>query len=136
MPTVSGRMGHYSATNSLHWVARRGVRGYTDGEAYGDSGWRVMIEPRAPLINVGMVDGDKPLWIHGSVFMDYGELYRFDTPPGSVRDRLQFWGAGCGLTASIGSHLDGRLTVAWPLLATAQTPIGSFHVYFGVGLQF
>ena len=29
-----------------------------------------------------------------------------------------------------------KLTVAWPLLASALTPAGTFHVYFGVGLQF
>ena len=33
-----------------------GVRGYTDGEAYGDTGWRLSIEPQTPLINIGMVN--------------------------------------------------------------------------------
>lgn len=112
-----------------------GVRGYAEGEVSGDSGWRTTIEPRAPLFNIGMVDGDQPFWIHGSVFMDYGETYLNDATAGG-KGRQQFWGAGCGLTASIGTHLDARLTVAWPLLATAQTPVGDFHVYFGVGAQF
>jgi hypothetical protein len=39
------------------------------------------------------------------------------------------------VTANIGSHLDGRVTVAWPLIAHAGESAG-VHVYFGVGGQF
>ena len=113
-----------------------GVRGYMDGEAYGDTGWRVMLEPRTPLVNIGMVDGDIPFWMRGSVFMDYGETYLLEKISAASSDALQFWGIGSSLTANIGSHLDGRLTVAFPLIATALTPAWSVHVYFGVGAQF
>ena len=50
-----------------------GVRGYAEGQAYGDTGWRVSVEPRTPLINIGMVDDDIPFWIRSSVFVDYGQ---------------------------------------------------------------
>ena len=113
-----------------------GVRGYTDGEVYGDTGWRVAVEPRTPLVNLGMVDGDLPFWVRASVFMDYGETYLLDKISAASQGAVQFWGVGTSLTANIGSHLDARLTLALPLLATALTPAHDFHFYFGVGCQF
>ena len=62
-----------------------GVRGYTDGEAYGDEGWRVMIEPQLPPLDIGMFGNEgseEPCWLRGSVFMDYGETYLLDPPSG------------------------------------------------------
>ena len=115
-----------------------GVRGYSDGEAYGDTGWRVMFEPQLPPIDIGMFGNDgneEACWLRGSVFMDYGETYLLDPPPGSS-GRQKFWGAGWGATVNLGSHLDGRIAMAWPLTATPQTPAGDLHVYFGVGGQF
>jgi hemolysin activation/secretion protein len=115
-----------------------GVRGYTDGEAYGDEGWRVMFEPQLPPLDIGMFgnEGDEePCWLRGSVFMDYGELYLLDPSPDSAA-RQKFWGVGWGVTANIGTHMDGRVSMAFPLTATAQTPVGSIHIYFGVGIQF
>ncbi len=35
------------------------VRGYQDGEVYGDAGWRISIEPQTPMIQFGTVDGDR-----------------------------------------------------------------------------
>jgi len=115
-----------------------GVRGYTDGEAHGDEGWRVMVEPQLPPLDVGMFgnQGDEePCWIRGSVFMDYGETHLLD-PPSGGNGRQKFWGAGWGVTANIGAHLDGRVTMAFPLISTPQTQVGSMHIYFGVGGQF
>jgi hemolysin activation/secretion protein/AraC-like DNA-binding protein len=115
-----------------------GVRGYSNGEAYGDEGWRVMIEPQLPPIDIGMFgnEGDEEAcWLRGSVFMDYGETYLFDPSPGSS-GRQKFWGVGWGATVNLGSHLDGRVSMAWPLMSTAQTHSGDLHVYFGVGGQF
>jgi hemolysin activation/secretion protein len=115
-----------------------GVRGYTDGEAYGDTGWRVMIEPQLPPIKIGMFgnEGDEEAcWLRNSVFMDYGETYLLEPSRGSS-GRQKFWGVGWGATVNIGSHLDGRVSIAWPLTATPQTRAGDLHLYFGVGGQF
>ena len=74
-----------------------GVRGYQSGVAYGDTGWRMTVEPRTPQVSIGMAgnNGDEvPVWVRGSVFVDYGQLYRFDPTPGHVSKRLVF---GCGL---------------------------------------
>jgi len=113
-----------------------GVRGYQDGDQYGDTGWRVAIEPRTPLMKLGMVDGDIPFWVRASVFMDYGETYLLQKVTTTSQDNARFWGWGGSLTANIGSHLDGRLTIAFPLISSTATPAGSVHVYFGVGAQF
>jgi hemolysin activation/secretion protein/AraC-like DNA-binding protein len=112
-----------------------GVRGYQEGEVYGDAGWRMSVEPRTPMINIGMVDGDVPFWVRASVFMDYGQTYLLQQTP-SNHTSESFWGYGASLVANIGSHMDGRLTIAFPLISSALTPAESVQVYFGVGAQF
>lgn len=110
-----------------------GVRGYEGGQDYGDTGWRLSVEPHTPAVNIGMVDGDQPFWLRASTFVDYGETHRFDDGPYNH----QFLGTGFGMTANIGTHWDARLTLAWPLLSNNDgTPVGQVHVYFGVGAQF
>ena len=113
-----------------------GVRGYQNGENYGDTGWRVSFEPRTPMINIGMVDGDIPFWLRASVFMDYGQTYLLQQVTPTSRTAESFWGYGGSLVANIGSHMDGRLTVAFPILSSPLTPAESVQVYFGVGAQF
>ncbi len=115
------------------------VRGYDDGEFYGDTGWRFTIEPQTPLFNIGMVGNEgseTPLWLRSSVFMDYGAAFLLKKPPAGSPDHARLWGVGWSLKANIGSHLDARLTIACPLLATTLTPVGDVHIYFGVGGQF
>ncbi len=103
-----------------------GVRGYQDGQAYGDTGWRLSIEPQTPLINIGMVGNEGHLetcWIRGSVFLDYGQIYLLNGSYTSKTNysgslphisyvphttQSDYWGTGFGITANIGSHLDGR----------------------------
>ena len=108
------------------------MRGYTDGEAYGDTGWRVTIEPQLPPLDIGMFgneDSEEPCWLRGSVFMDYGETVSADTPrPPARSGRQKFWGVGWAATATIGSHLDGRVSMAFPLTSTPQSP-GRRHSY-------
>jgi len=111
-----------------------GVRGYSDGAAYGDTGWRVALEPRTPLINLGMVDGNVPFWMRASVFMDYGEIYQIQKFSGQANN-VRFLGTGCSLTVNIGNHLDARLTLAWPLIGH-EGQHDSMHIYFGAGAQF
>jgi hemolysin activation/secretion protein len=132
-----------------------GVRGYPDGQGYGDTGWRMSVEPQTPLINIGMVDGDVPFWIRASVFMDYGQIYALDgryfvktTAPngffvGSIPgnpSHLDYWGTGWSLVANIGNHLDARLTMAFPLINEDQlpgwSPLHDLRIYFAVGAQF
>jgi hemolysin activation/secretion protein/AraC-like DNA-binding protein len=121
------------------------VRGYQNGEGYGDNGWRATIEPQTPQIKIGMAGNDgseAPVWVRASVFTDYGQIYRIDSFPNGANS-VNYWGAGFGVTANIGNHLDARLTVAWPLLtdpllspAGKSTAAGNIHVYFALGAQF
>jgi hemolysin activation/secretion protein len=115
-----------------------GVRGYQDGQAYGDTGWRLSIEPQTPLFNIGMVGNEgheQPCWVRGSVFLDYGRIYLLAQPPPGGSSHQSFCGAGWAMTANIGSHVDGRLTVAWPLISHAGESDGVL-IYFGIGAQF
>jgi hemolysin activation/secretion protein/AraC-like DNA-binding protein len=134
-----------------------GVRGYSDGEAYGDTGWRVTIEPELPPLDIGMFgnEGDEePCWIRASVFMDYGQVSVLNgfyvkaasqhgpvigTIPGNP-SKLDFCGVGWSVTANIGSHLDARLTMGFPLInqdsSSNWSPLHNMRIYFGVGAQF
>ena len=115
-----------------------GVRGYQDGQAYGDTGWRFSIEPQTRLFKIGMVGNEgheEPCWIRASAFLDYGRIYLLEQSPSGGGSHESFCGAGWAMTANIGSHVDGRLTVAWPLISHAGESDG-VHIYFGVGAQF
>jgi hemolysin activation/secretion protein/AraC-like DNA-binding protein len=115
-----------------------GVRGYQDGQAYGDTGWRFSIEPQTPLVNIGMIGNEgheEPCWVRGSVFLDYGRIYLLEQSPSGGGSHESYCGAGWAVTANIGSHMDGRLTVAWPLISHAGES-DSIRVYFGIGAQF
>ena len=112
-----------------------GVRGYQNGENYGDTGWRTQFDLRAPPLNVGYFPtqaGDVPADLRCSIFMDYGEVYHLD----STVSAIQQWGAGAGFYLTAGSHFDARLTLAYALLATPTTPAGDVQAYFSVGYQF
>ena len=132
------------------------VRGYHEGEAYGDSGWRVSVEPRTPYLNLGMFarnvnarangdaaasgPGDRtgavaPLWMRASAFLDYGQV-SLKAPPFGTADHVQLCGTGFGATISHGDWLNGRITFAWPLFNTPYTKAGVMQVYFGLGFQF
>jgi hemolysin activation/secretion protein/AraC-like DNA-binding protein len=115
-----------------------GVRGYQDGQAYGDTGWRFSIEPQTPLFNLGMIGNEghqETCWVRASVFLDYGRIYLLEQPPPGGSGHQSFCGAGWAMTANIGSHVDGRLTVGWPLIGH-EGESGSMHFYFGIGAQF
>jgi hemolysin activation/secretion protein/AraC-like DNA-binding protein len=132
-----------------------GVRGYQDGKAYGDAGWRVSVEPQTPQVQIGAVDGDTPLWLRASVFVDYGqaillgngfysEVAYLNGPsvgriPGDP-SVLDFWGAGCSLTVNVGNHLDGRFTMAFPLDNPGEekgwSSLHNVRFYFALGAQF
>jgi len=132
-----------------------GVRGYQDGKAYGDAGWRVSVEPQTPMVQIGAVDGDTPLYIRASVFFDYGQVYLMGgqffsevaSLNGPVVGRIpgdpsvvDMMGAGWALSFNIGNHLDGRLSMGFPLLNTGEqrgfSPLEEARIYFALGGQF
>jgi hemolysin activation/secretion protein len=128
-----------------------GVRGYQEGESYGDTGWRAQFDLRAPAVNVGYfptATGEIPASLRCSYFIDYGEVNILDRPT-IIGHRLNEWGTGVGFFLTIGEHITARLTLAWALLNTAdggavknngtppiQTPQGDMQAYFSIGCQF
>jgi outer membrane protein assembly factor BamA len=113
-----------------------GVRGYREGEVYGDTGWRVLFDLRAPPVNAGyfpMAGGDVPAYLRCSWFMDYGEAYYLDQP---AMPAIRQWGTGVGFFLTASEHFDARLTLGYALLGTPATPVGSIQAYFSIGLQF
>jgi len=128
-----------------------GVRGYREGEAYGDTGWRSMLDIKAPAVNVGYFatpDGDVPAQLRCSVFMDYGQIFLLDHPAETGHRHLEEWGAGCSFLLTVGEHFDARLTLAWAIDGAAIGPgatanklslttyAGTAEGYFSVGAQF
>jgi hemolysin activation/secretion protein len=112
-----------------------GVRGYREGETYGDTGWRAQFDLRAPPINIGyfpLANRDIPAELRCSWFMDYGESYRLI----SASPAIEQWGTGLGFYLNVSEHVDARLTLAWALHDTPVTPAGSAQAYFSVGVQF
>lgn len=112
-----------------------GVRGYREGEAYGDTGWRTQFDLRAPAVNIGYFpteNNDIPAMLRCSWFMDYGQAYRLASSQAAVEQ----WGTGLGFYLTAGEHVDARLTLAWALHDTPVTTTGSAQAYFTIGIQF
>jgi hemolysin activation/secretion protein len=111
-----------------------GVRGYHEGEVFGDTGWRFTAEQKTPCCVVGTAYRNHPLTVRGSVFMDYGEVYLLD--PQSRQDRTPLWGVGFGGVASIGANWQTRFLFSWPLLSAGTTQAGQPRFDFGLTAQF
>ena len=113
-----------------------GARGYREGEAYGDTGWRAQLDLRAPAINVGYYPNtpeDIPAYLRCSWFMDYGEVYSLAS---SAVPSVRQWGTGFGFYYTVGQHVDARVSLAWALRDTPTTRAGDATAYFTVGVQF
>lgn len=126
-----------------------GVRGYEEGEVYGDSGWRALFDLRAPPVNIGYFptqDGEFPAIVRCSWFLDYGQIYDLDRSAWK-RHSVSELGTGLSFFLTAGEHFDARLTLAWALSDLDQaasgttgpelkTGQGNLHAYFAIGAQF
>ncbi len=132
------------------------IRGYHEGEQYGDTGWRVSIEPRTPTWDLGLVDNRMPFRVRASAFMEYGEAHLVDRrvvieqagqPSRTWEPELPaLWGAGFAFSGNIGNRFDFRSALAIALhtsstvsaesLDIVRTAAGSWRAHFSVGLQF
>ena len=110
------------------------VRGYHEGEVFGDDGWHITTEQKTPYYVVGTVYGNHPLTVRGSIFMDYGEACLLD--PGQRQGRTQLWGVGFGGVASIGANWEARFLFSWPLLSAGLTEAAQPRFDFGLSAQF
>jgi hemolysin activation/secretion protein len=119
-----------------------GVRGYQQGEIYGDTGWRGSFDLRAPAIVAGHFpteSGDVPAQLFCSWFMDFGQVVLINRPvkKNSLADiAYTQWGTGLSFLLAIGEHADARFTLAWALNKTPITSAGNAQAYFSIGAQF
>jgi len=110
------------------------VRGYREGEVFGDTGWHVSLEQQTPTHVVGEVAGHTLLTVRGTVYMDYATVYLLDPqgrPPSTT-----LWGTGFGGVASVGSHWEARFLFSVPLLGTTTTPVYQPFFNFALTAQF
>jgi hemolysin activation/secretion protein len=111
------------------------VRGYHEGEAFGDTGWFLSIEQQTPSHIVGTVYDGQALTIQGSVYMGGAEAYLLDPQPGQPGS-TKLWGTGFGLMAGIGSHWQAQFLFSIPLISTADVPRYNPYFNFALTAQF
>ncbi|HTV41078.1 MAG TPA: POTRA domain-containing protein [Candidatus Sulfotelmatobacter sp.] len=110
------------------------VRGYPEGDVFGDDGWNISLEEQTPAHVVGTIYGDTPLTLRASIYMDYADVYLID-PQG--RPPLQsLWGTGVGFTAAAGPHWQAQFLFSFPLKSTADTPAFQPLFDFSLTAQF
>jgi hemolysin activation/secretion protein len=107
------------------------VRGYHEGEVFGDTGYHVSAEQKTPPHLVGYVNGDQPLTFRGSIYMDYAEVFLLD--PQTLPSHTQLWSAGFSLAGAVGTHWEAKLLFSWPFLSTAD--ISAYQPQFGFALD-
>jgi len=110
------------------------VRGYQQGEVFGDTGWRVSLEQKTPAHLVGFINSKLPLTIRGSIYMDYAETYLLD--PQGRAGHVPLWGGGVGGVISAGTHWEARFLFSLPLLQTSFTSAFAPRFDFGLTAQF
>ncbi|HRI11957.1 MAG TPA: POTRA domain-containing protein [Verrucomicrobiota bacterium] len=115
----------------------RSVRGYYDGDEYGDAGWFASVELRTPFLMepVSIGNAEVPVWLRASVFMDVGQRFLYEAPD-FVDAYNTLWGTGFGVSANINNRVDVRITVGWPLLDSVNSTAGTARTYFTLGGQF
>ena len=110
------------------------VRGYMQGESFGDAGFRLSLEPRSPAVSAGKIAG-APVSVRFIGFLDYGRTYLLD--PLGRDQNTTLSGFGTGMNWTIGKTFDLGAVIAWPMSRTIYTDNkGTARIYFNVSAQF
>ena len=111
------------------------VRGYYEGDQYGDAGWSGSFELRSPYwkTHVAGISRSIPAWLRASVFTDCGQSFLMDS---SSKSSVTLWGTGFSFSANINNYFDARLIVGWPLIESSNTRQYEPRVSFTIGGQF
>jgi hemolysin activation/secretion protein len=96
------------------------VRGYHEGEIFGDTGWHVSLEEDTPQHIVGTVYDGQPLSIRGLAYFDAATAYRLDQPAGTPYSTT-LAGTGFGINAAVGTHFTAQFLFSLPLFNTPIT---------------
>jgi hemolysin activation/secretion protein len=112
------------------------VRGYYEGDRYGDCGWTGSVELRTPYLETHVMTLARfvPAWLRASVFTDCGQGILLESS--AADSSLWLWGAGFGLSANLDNHLDARMSLAWPFCSTPNTVREDLRANFSIGGQF
>lgn len=114
------------------------VRGYFEGQDFGDGGWFGGVELRTPFLATQIpawTTADAPVWLRGVAFLDNGQRVLLD-PVAGVPAARYLLGAGLGVSANVNNQLDMRLTVGWPFVDAANRSAFTPRAYFSLGVQF
>lgn len=111
------------------------VRGYHEGEAFGDNGWLITAEEDTPPYIVGTVYDGQQLSVHASIYMDGAQAYLID-PQTGVPSRTSLWSTGIGVGAAIGSHWQAQFLFSLPLVSTTLVPRYNPYFNFELTAQF
>jgi hemolysin activation/secretion protein len=113
-----------------------GVRGYREGEVFGDEGWRLTSELKTPTHRIGYAAGGTswPLTVRGSFFLDYAQADLIN--PQGRRAVTPLWGTGAAGVAQMGSTFTARLGITLPLLSTPTSQAGHLRMIFAMSAQF
>ncbi len=113
-----------------------GVRGFREGEVFGDIGWRVTSEIKTPTHRIGYVGGGTKdaMLVRASIFFDYAETRLLD--PQGRAGMIPLFGAGLGGTMNVGRRWNARLLFAWPLLSSPTSESHQLRVSFALSAQF
>jgi hemolysin activation/secretion protein len=110
------------------------VRGYHEGEIFGDTGWRVDGELKTPPHVVGIAYNKQIMTIRGSIFADYSQTYLID--PLGRDGHVPLADAGFGWVTSIGTHWETRFLFAVPFESTFTTKAYQPRFNFSIIGQF
>jgi hemolysin activation/secretion protein len=111
-----------------------GVRGYHEGEVFGDEGWRITLEPKTPPFLFARIFDRYPMYLRFSVFMDYGQVFWLD--PHGRQPSTSLWGVGGGMAATLGSHWEAKVAAGMALEDSPYTGAGQGRIYFSIDAQF
>lgn len=111
------------------------VRGYHEGQAFGDCGWHLSLEEDTPPQIIGMAYDGQPLTVRASVYMDAATAYLLDPPQGES-SQTQLWGTGLGFGASVGTHWQAQFLFSIPLISNGAIPRYQPFFNFALDAQF
>ena len=113
------------------------VRGYYEGDDYGDHAWFASAEWRTPFLRTRVPTAGEylPVWLRGFTFVDLGQRF-LEEAAGNQPSTRTMVGAGFGVSASLNNALDLRIALGWPLTDSANTHSGDPRATISLGGQF
>ncbi len=124
-------------TESLFIGGISSVRGYFEGEDFGDHGWIAGLDLLTPQFKFqfSALSEPVPSWIRGFTFIDGGQRFLADAPAGSPASQT-LWSVGFGLTANVNNLVDLRVTLGLPLADSINREALSPRANVSLGGQF